>query len=450
MGSFCTPTYSPLPNSGETVEGTEIPAWVAAAGRTLFERSAELADSDYPDYTGARTATYGGDRLTEDERAGMSILREGAENYMPYMNRAGEVANTLGRGYDSMSRGELLGNYKGASRQNLLGNYQGASREELLGNYKGASRQDLLGNYQGASREELLGDPFSMETAQPFMDIYQSSMDPAVREIEEQTMRAQNDARARASTGGGGFGSRLGLMEAETAGRGAQAAGDLRAGAAREGLNFASGRYDTDRAARMATEQEMRSQFEQDRASRFGAEDTMRGQFAEDRAARFGAEDTMRGQFEQDRASRFGAEDVMRGQFAEDRAARFGVEDAARTGYETNEASRIQQMDAYQGMAPLISDLQRQAASGLISSGEAQRQLDQQALDLAYADYLDQREQPYEQLNFALGALSGTPYNRINRGYNLGTQMTANPSMFGQALAGAGGLYSAYRMARGQ
>ena len=409
MGSFCTPTYSPLPDSGETVEGTEIPAWVAAAGRTLFERSAELADSDYPDYTGARTASYGGNRLTEDERAGMSILREGAENYMPYMNRAGEVANTLGRGYDSMSRGELMGDP-----------------------YQGASRQDLLGDYQGASREELLGDPFSMETAQPFMDIYQSSMDPAVREIEEQTMRAQNDARARASTGGGGFGSRLGLMEAETAGRGAQAAGDLRAGAAREGLNFASGRYDTDRAARMATEQQMRGQFEQDRASRFGAEDAMRGQF------------------EQDRASRFGAEDVMRGQFTEDRAARFGAEDAARTGYETNEASRIQQMDAYQGMAPLISDLQRQAASGLISSGEAQRQLDQQALDLAYADYLDQREQPYEQLNFALGALSGTPYNKISRGYNLGTQMTANPSMFGQALAGAGGLYSAYRMARDQ
>jgi hypothetical protein len=206
--------------------------------------------------------------------------------------------------------------------------------------------------------------------------------------------------------------------------------------------------FEQDRAARFGAEDTMRGQFEQDRASRFGTEDTMRGQFEQDRASRFGAEDTMRGQFEQDRASRFGAEDVMRGQFAEDRAARFGVEDAARTGYETNEASRIQQMDAYQGMAPLISDLQRQAASGLISSGEARRQLDQQALDLAYADYLDQREQPYEQLNFALGALSGTPYNKISRGYQLGTQMTANPSMFGQALAGAGGLYSAYRMAR--
>jgi hypothetical protein len=44
MGGFCTPTYTPLPDLKETVEGTEIPSWVAAAGRTLFERSAQLAE----------------------------------------------------------------------------------------------------------------------------------------------------------------------------------------------------------------------------------------------------------------------------------------------------------------------------------------------------------------------------------------------------------------------
>jgi hypothetical protein len=48
MGGFCTPTYTPLPSSEETVEGTEIPSWVAAAGRTLFERSAELAEGGLP------------------------------------------------------------------------------------------------------------------------------------------------------------------------------------------------------------------------------------------------------------------------------------------------------------------------------------------------------------------------------------------------------------------
>ena len=446
MGGFCTPTYTPLPSSEETVEGTEIPSWVAAAGRTLFERSAELANSDYPLYTGARTQTYtGGSNLTDAERQGMGILTSGAENYMPYMNRASDIAGTLGRGYDAMSSSELMGDpYSGASRADLEGNFKGLSSDELLGNYQGATREELLGNYQGATREELLGDPFNLSSAQPYMDIYQSSMDPAVREIEKQTLQAQNQARATAARGGSFGGSRLGIIEGTAAGEGSRAAGDLRAQAAKEGLGFAAGRYDTDRAARAATENTMRNRFTQDQQSRFGAEDVMRGQFMEDRQGRMSVEDTRRAQAESDRAARFGAEDVMYGRYGDQRAARFGAQEAMRTGFETDEASRIAQMNAYQNMAPLISDLQNQSAAGLISVGEAQRQLDQRALDLAYADYLDQKEYPYEQLNFAMGALSGTPYNKINRGYNMSTTMAANPSVYGQTIAGLGSLGSAY------
>ena len=390
MGDFCTPSYSELPSSTETVTGTEIPSWVAEAGRTAFARAAEIADSPYPVYEGQRTAMYGADgtsRLTDDELQGMNILRNGAESYLPYMNRAGEVADTLGAGYEGMTQDELLGSP-----------------------FQGATREELLGDYQGATREELLGDPFSLESAQPYMDIYQSSMDPAIREIEEQTALAQNAARARASTGGGAFGSRLGIMEGVTAGKGAQAAGDLRAGAAREGLGFAAGRFDTDRAAR------------------------------------FNAEDTLSSQADRDRSARFGADSALRGQYDTDRQARFGADVQGRDTYETNEAGRIQQMNAYQSMAPLVQDLQTQAAAGLIGAGEARRQLDQQALDLAYADYLDQKMYPQEMLNFTLGALSGTPYNTINRSYGTGSQMSANPSLFGQTVAGMGGLASAYKL----
>jgi hypothetical protein len=424
MGGFCTPTYTKLPEFKETVEGTEIPSWVAAAGRTLFERSAELAGGDYPLYTGARTQTYtDGSTLTDAERQGMGILTSGAENYMPYMNKASDIAGTLGRGYDAMSSSELMGDpYSGASRGYLEGDFKGLSSDELLGNYQGATREELLGNYQGATREELLGDPFNLSSAQPYMDIYQSSMDPAVREIEKQTLQAQNQARATAARGGSFGGSRLGIIEGTAAGEGSRAAGDLRAQAAKEGLGFAAGRFDTDRAARAATENTMRNRFTQDQQSRFGAEDVMRGQFMEDRQGRMSVEDTRRAQAESDRAARFGAEDVMYGRYGDQRAARFGAQEAMRTGFETDEASRIAQMNAYQNMAPLISDLQNQAAAGLISVGEAQRQLDQRALDLAYADYLDQKEYPYEQLNFAMGALSGTPYNKINRGYNMSTE----------------------------
>jgi hypothetical protein len=446
MGGFCTPTYTKLPEFKETVEGTEIPSWVAAAGRTLFERSAQLAEGDYPLYTGARTQTYtGGSTLTDAERQGMGILTSGAENYMPYMNRASDIAGTLGRGYDAMSSSELMGDpYSGASRADLEGNFKGLSSDELLGNYQGATREELLGNYQGATREELLGDPFNLSSAQPYMDIYQSSMDPAVREIEKQTLQAQNQARATAARGGSFGGSRLGIIEGTAAGEGSRAAGDLRAQAAKEGLGFAAGRFDTDRAARAATENTMRNRFTQDQQSRFGAEDVMRGQFMEDRQGRMSVEDTRRAQAESDRAARFGAEDVMYGRYGDQRAARFGAQEAMRTGFETDEASRIAQMNAYQNMAPLISDLQNQSAAGLISVGEAQRQLDQRALDLAYADYLDQKEYPYEQLNFAMGALSGTPYNKINRGYNMSTKMADNPSVYAQTIAGLGSLGSAY------
>ena len=449
MGGFCTPSYTQLPEATSIVEGTEIPEWVAAAGREIFNSAAGIAGSPYPDYTGERFASYGKDgQFTADERAGMDILRSGAENYLPYMNRASDIANTLGGGYDSMSRADLMGDpYSGASRGYLEGDFQGLSSDELLGNYQGATREELLGNYQGATREELLGDPFNLSSAQPYMDIYQSSMDPAVREIEKQTLQAQNQARATAARSGSFGGSRLGIIEGTAAGEGSRAAGDLRAGAAKEGLNFAAGRYDTDRAARAATENTMRNRFTQDQQSRFGAEDVMRGQFLEDRQGRMSVEDARRAQAENDRSARFGAEDVMYGRYGDQRAARFGAEDALRSGFETDEASRIAQMNAYQGMGADVMALQNQAAAGLISTGEAQRILDQRALDMAYADYTDQMQRPQDMVNFALGALSGTPYEARNRRYELGTSYSENPSVYGQALSGIGAGYSAYKMA---
>ena len=328
MGSFCTPSYSELPSSSDTYSADEVPSWVSSAGRSLFEKAAEIAASDYPTYSGDRIATYGDDnsKLTDQEREGMEMLGTLDDTFKPYLDDYTAVADTLGQGYDA------------------------------------------------ATREELMGDPFSMDTAQPFMDIYQDAMNPAVREIEEQTIRAQNEARSRAARGGGAFGARLGIMEGTAAGEGAQAAGDLRARAGREALDFAAGRFDTERANR------------------------------------------------------------------------FSAENALRSAFETEEAARAGQMDAYGSAGTLAADLQAQTAAGLITSGEATRLLDQRALDLAYADYLDQRDYPQEQLNFALGALSQTPYSKASRGFQTGTQMAADPSVYGQTLSGLGSLYSAYKL----
>jgi hypothetical protein len=199
-----------------------------------------------------------------------------------------------------------------------------------------------------------------------------------------------------------------------------------------------------DREGRFTAENLMRSQYEQDRA-----------QAERDRSARFGAEDVMRGRFEQDRAqaerdrsARFGAEDVMRSRYDAERQARFGAQDAARSAFETEEASRLRATEALQGFAPLTQALRDQAASGLFTSGQAQRELDQRALDMAYADYVEQREYPYQQINYALGVLQGTPYDTRNISLTQGQQFIQSPSIYGQTIGGLGALGSAYFMSR--
>jgi hypothetical protein len=376
MGGFCTPTYTQLPSASETVSGTDIPEWMSQAGRAIFETAAQYAGDEQELYTGERLKRYGGSQLSPAEQQAQQILMEGAGAYQPFMDEASRIAGTLGQGYAGMTRQELLGDP-----------YQGASREELL----------------GTSNQELLGDPFSLETAQPYLDIYQGAMDPAVRQLQDQIAQQQSQARATASRGGGGFGSRLGIMEATLGAEGAQRQADLRARAAQEGLGFASGRFDADRSARL-------------------------------QAA------------DADRASRFSAEDVMRGQYDRDRGARFDAETAAQRQFETEESSRLSQLGAYQQLGPQIQNLQAQVAQGLMTTGQAQRQLDQRALDLAYGDYLDQTQRPMEMVNFALGALQGVPYSARNYSLQMGQQFQQNPDVYGQTLAGAGSLASLYKL----
>ena len=213
MGAFCTPSYTELPSSSETVSGTDIPEWMSQAGRTIFETAAQIADQEQPLYTGERLKRYGGGaKLSPAEQQAQQILMEGAGAYQPFMDEASRIAGTLGQGYEGMTRQELLGD-----------------------EFQGATREELLGDYQGASRAELLGDPFTLESAQPFLDIYQGAVDPAVRQLQDQILQQQSQARATAARGGGGFGSRLGIMEATLGAEGAQRQADLRARAAQEG-----------------------------------------------------------------------------------------------------------------------------------------------------------------------------------------------------------------------
>lgn len=385
MAGFCTVSVQDLPTYSETLTQTDIPGYVAAGGKALFEQAAELAQTELPLYQGPRIASYDGSKLTPEEQQAFNLLTQSAGTYQPYLDQAYGAALGLGGTFDQQTRDQLIG--------------QGLD----------------LPTYSGATREELIGTPseqFSLEQAQPFLDIYQQATDPAIREIEQQAISAANQARARAATGGAFGGSRLGLVEGTIAGDAASAAGDARAQAAREGLSFAAQQFDADRA-----------QAERDRAARFQAEAAARGQFVSDREA-------------------------LMSQSERDRAARFAAESAGRAGFETEQAANLRRAEQLQSFAPLVQGLQEQAASGMLSAGEARRQLDQMALDLAYADFVEQRQAPFSRLNFALGALKGIPYEQTQFSLSQGQQYVQSPSIYGQTLGGLGSLASAYYMMR--
>lgn len=327
MGGLCTTGVQTLPDPKLVISGTEIPEWVSAGGQKLFQQAASLAESPYPLFTGPRIASYDGSKLTAEERQAAQMLTEGATSYQPYIDESYARSLQLGQGYNPMTA------------------------------------------------EQLTGQQFSLEEAQPYIDMYQRAMDPAVEEIQRQLDRKLIADRAKAVGSGAFGGSRAYIGEIESAGEAARSAAALRAQAGAEGLSFA----------------------------------------AQQREA--------------------------------DRAARFGAEQAKRGAYETEEASRISAAQQIGQFAPVLQGLQQQAASGLLSAGEAKRTLDQMALDLAYADYVEQREYPFQMVNYALGALKGVPYETTQTSLQQGQQYIQTPSIYGQTIGGLGSLASAYFLA---
>lgn len=317
MGGLCTASATELPSYSETVQGTTLPAFVAAGGKELYEQARELAKSEFPKFEGQRVATYGTtadgtpQRFTDREVEGLNLLANNT-GFQDVINDATTMAGTLGQGFEGTG-------------------------------------------------------PFTADTVNQYMDTFQTSIDPAIEQLERDRQLRQNQNRADALRAGAFGGSRLGVREAMTDAEISRAGADLRRQAGRDALNFASQRFDADRAG-------------------------------------------------------------------------------ARADFETDEASRLRATETLSQLAPLTQSLTEQQASGLLTAGEAERNLDQQALDLAYQDFLAQKQFPFEMVNFALGALQGIPYETLTRQQASGNQFMQQPSIYGQTIGGLGSLAALYKI----
>ena len=116
--------------------------------------------------------------------------------------------------------------------------------------------------------------------------------------------------------------------------------------------------------------------------------------------------------------------------------------------FDVTQTARLAGSRAYQDITPVIRTLREQEAAGELGIGEAERMLDTQALELAYRDFVEQREYPFSSLNFAIGALKGIPFETREFSMQRGGEVIQSPSVYGQTIGGLGSLYSAYKMSQ--
>jgi hypothetical protein len=244
----------------ETVTGTQIPEYLADASKQIIEQGMSLIGGGFPEFQGARFKTYSaipgltgdvagavydqdtgkviGSKMSPAEQEAYKIMMESKGDYSALMDQI------------TGSEGLLTGLGQG---------YAPGMAEEAA--QAGMTTDQYLRSY-------LEGDPFSIANVQDYLDVYTDAMNPAIRQIQEQTALGQQAARDRAATAGAFGGSRLGLMEATLGAEGIQSEADLLAQAGADALGFAAGRFDQDRQARFDAESALRSAYETDEASR--------------------------------------------------------------------------------------------------------------------------------------------------------------------------------------
>lgn len=149
-----------------------------------------------------------------------------------------------------------------------------------------------------------------------------------------------------------------------------------------------------------------------------------------------------------DRAIRDTQEAIL-GEQAKSLAAGYNT---ALGGYQTG---RAQQLDAAQGLGTLATTGQQNLVTGaaaLEAAGQSQQQQQQRNLDLAYGDFLEQRNYPREQTEYLSTLLRGVSPGTSTTTTGPANQSQLAPSPLSQ-IAGAGigayGLYNALQRKKG-
>jgi hypothetical protein len=309
---------------------------------------------------------------------------------------------------------------------------------------------------------------FDAAAAQKYMDPYmQQVVDVQKQKAIQDAAKAQSGRAAQAIGAGAFGGSREGIVQAEAAKSLQEQLGDIQAIGSQQAFKQAQEQFERDRAARMGQEQQRFQieqsqeqavrrfedmgfsreqaqeqafrQMEQQRMAQEQAQADLVSRFEEAGFSREQAQESAQRQMEQQRFETEKAREsaiqarynqLLQAQQAQEQArlagAQFGLE-GLKTGMAGSE--QLAELGA-KGQGLTIEQLRN-----LEQVGKAEQARRQQALDMAYQDYMRQRDYPREQLQFYSSILRGVP---VSPSQEQATYQQVNPlqQLLGTGLAG--------------
>ena len=344
-----------LPSSSTVIADTQIPDWVSQAGQDNYLSARELANQDYTPYTGPRVAG-----LSDTEQQAKGTLQGAVGSWKGSLDQSNGALDQAG---------QALGNMQGYSVP-----YHGMvnsgfdmltdpSQQNILND---ATGQLDKSNQMASSASEGFATGGNM--ADYMSPYHQQVTDIAARELNRNFDVQKTQENASAANGAFG-GSRHGIINAEGDRNRNLALGDLYAKGNQDAFTNAQGQFNNEQ------NRELQSA----------------GLYGKNASARLGVYDRPLSTANQ---AFSGASTGFSG-MDRDALASKSYNDLARTRGELGVSE---------------SRLGLQDSGALQNFGALERQNEQSSYDTAYNDYLEQREYPYRQLNFASGALSGVPY----------------------------------------
>lgn len=477
-----------------TTNTTQLPAWMQSSIQDILARGTGLANEPYQPYGGPRVAGF-----TADQTAGQDFLRDNVTAYAPWLGAAGNYTNMAG-GMNVANAGNLDFNAAAKMFSDTAGVDTAGIATPLVGEGSQYLRQSTQGSgydtgspyiqqstapmgYNAAQPYiQASTMPTGLAAAQPYMNMAGTSFPQAADAYMQPWMTGVNDRIAELGARNlneyllpgisdqfvraGQFGS---AQQRDVVGRAlrdtqesvlGQQAQSLERGYAQAGQNYAS---DAARYAGLAGTAgglgQAQQQAQLSAGTALGGLGQGQQQLMQNAGTALGGltnTDLQRlqsaginlGQFGISQAN-LAAQDQSRALSAAQGIAGLGI---ARTNAANMDALKNLQAGSQMGsLSNLQNNFVLQNAGALGASGDQQQAQNQANLNVAYGDFQNQQQYPWQQLGNLSSIVHGLPMSTTQTGQT--TQTSPSPSVASQvggiALGGLGLANSGIFRAKG-